>query len=105
MSASRRRRAASTNDAALDDGEALAAARATRGEHSTTAGCPHARAKPMHTRTSAGLWLIGALQGRVPSPPEQNDQKTTMCAHEHSSRSRVFSLAYSSRASQRGGRV
>src|SRR6266849_9390045 len=68
MSASRRRRAASTTEAALDDGEALAATRAARGEHTTTAGCAHARAKPMHARASAGLRLIGALQGRVPSP-------------------------------------
>src|SRR5437867_13324689 len=55
----------------------------------------------MHTRTSAGLRLIGALQGRVPSPAEQNDQKTTVCAHEHSSRRVVFSLGYSSRASKK----
>src|SRR6266849_9069851 len=68
MSALRRRRAASTNDATLDDGEALAATRAAGGEHSTAAGGPHARAKPMYARTSAGLRLIGALQGRVPSP-------------------------------------
>src|SRR6267143_6237120 len=105
MSASRRRRAASTNDAALDDGEALAAARATRGEHTTTAGGPHARAKPMHTRTSTGLRLIGALQGRVPSPAEQNDQKTSVCADEHSSRRGAFFLGYSSRASENGRRI
>src|SRR5437588_683220 len=68
LSASRRRAAASTKSEALDDGEALAATRAARGEHTTTAGRPHARAKSVHTRTSAGLRLIGALQGRVPSP-------------------------------------
>src|ERR1700694_283904 len=75
MPPSRRRRAASTNDAALDDGEALAATRAARGEHSTAAGGPHARAKPMHARTSAGLRLIGSLQGRVPSPAETKRSK------------------------------
>src|SRR6267143_447923 len=85
MSASRRKRAASTNNAALDDGEALAATRAARGEHSTAAGSLHARAKSMHARTSAGLRLIGALQGRVPSPAETKRSKTTMCALEHSS--------------------
>src|SRR5213594_1077863 len=102
MSASRRRRAASTNDRALDDGEALAAARATRGEHSTAAGAPHARAKPMHARASAGLRLIGALKVAFLFPLEQNDQKTTVCARQHSSRRGVFSLGYSSRASEVG---
>src|SRR5437868_1638353 len=81
MSASRRRRAASTNDAALDDGEALAAARAARGKHSTAAGGPHARSESMHTRTSAGLRLIGALQGRVPSPAETKRSKKRRCVH------------------------
>src|SRR5439155_23746238 len=81
MSASRRRRAASTNDAALDDGEALAATRAARGEHTTTAGRPHARAKSMHARTSAGLRLVGALQGRVPSPAGTKTIKKRRCVH------------------------
>src|SRR2546423_1824650 len=102
MSASRRRRAASTNDAALDDGEALAAARAARGKHSTAAGGPHARSESMHTRTSAGLRLIGALKVESLLPLKQSDQKTTVCAHEHSSRRGVFSLGYSSRASESG---
>src|SRR5256885_2122032 len=102
MSASRRRRAASTNDAALDDGEALAAARAARGKHSTAAGGPHARSESMHTRTSAGLRLIGALQGRVPSPAETKRSKNDLCADEHSSRQGGFSLGYSSWASETG---
>jgi hypothetical protein len=67
-SALRRRRAASTNAFALDDGESLAATRAARGEHTAPAGRPHARAKTVHARTTAGFRLISALHGRVPSP-------------------------------------
>src|SRR5216117_283003 len=68
ISAFRRRRAASMNAAALDDGEALAATRAARGEHTTSACGTHARTKTVHARTTAGLRLISALHGRVPSP-------------------------------------
>jgi hypothetical protein len=68
------------NDGALDDGEALTATRATRGEHSTTAGGSHARAKPVHARAAAGLWLIGALQGPVPSRRNKTIKKRG-CVH------------------------
>src|SRR2546427_1714837 len=68
ISAFRRRRAASMNAAALNDGEALAATRAARGEHTTSACGTHARTKTVHARTTAGLRLISALHGRVPSP-------------------------------------
>src|SRR6059036_3036006 len=58
ISAFRRRRAASTNAAALDDGESLAATRAARGEHTAPARGTHARTKTVHARTAAGLRLI-----------------------------------------------
>jgi hypothetical protein len=85
MSASRRKRAASTRSAALDDGEPLAATRATRREHAPAAGRLHPRTKSVHTRSAACLWLIGALQDRVPSPAGTTQQEAAVCAGEHSS--------------------